>query len=398
VRVLAISPNVPFPPIGGGLLRTYHLLRSLAARHDLTLAAFTYGEKPALPPFPVRVLEVPWAWPAVYRELHSSDPRIALAAFRKLADELPEPRFVSVAESPGMERTLTQLCEETFDVVLVEHTVMARFLPCLPQDAPKVLDLHNVHGVMARQAAAAAPAGERQSLTREADRTLEFERQAVSRCAVCLTVSKSDASAAKSLLLADDVRVVPNGVDASFFRPTDQPREARDLLFTGLMSYAPNLEAVQYFVAEILPIILSYDASFRLHVVGKNPSEQLKQLASDNVVVHGFVADIRPHYDAAAIVVVPLRKGGGTRIKVLEAAASGKAIVTTPIGVEGLEFVHGRDLLVAESPSDFAQAVLRLSDNIALRTQLGLRARQIALRYDWNPIGAEFCKLIECLG
>jgi polysaccharide biosynthesis protein PslH len=223
LRILVLSPDVPFPPIGGGNLRSYHLLRLLAARYEVTLVAFTYGGSQAdAPPFPLRVLEVPWELPPLYRDLYSDGAIRAEAASRQLA-ELTEPSFVSISESPAMEEALDRLHRsERFDLALIEHTVMARFLHVLPPGLPKVLDLHNVHSLMASRVAAAASEDEHESARWEADRTLRFERQVASHCALCLTVSEVEAAAARSLLGIETTQVIPNGVDtASSLRRRD---------------------------------------------------------------------------------------------------------------------------------------------------------------------------------
>jgi len=150
------------------------------------------------------------------------------------------------------------------------------------------------------------------------------------------------------------------------------------LLYTGLMSYDPNVGAVRHFVAEVLPLIRQ-EINAAFHIVGAGPTEEVQALASESVIVHGSVPDMRPYFDAAMAVVVPLLEGGGTRLKILEAAASGKAIVSTSLGAEGLNLRHDEDLLIADSAPEFAAAVIRLCKDAGLRWRLGQQARSASL-------------------
>jgi glycosyltransferase involved in cell wall biosynthesis len=397
MRVLIAGLEIPFPAVGGGRTRTYHLLRALAARHELTLVGFTYGEEPDRASFPVRVIGVPWEWPPLYREMTEGDSRTAPEAAARLAQETEEPWCASVLESARMAETLGRCAKDGVDLVLIEHSDMGRFLESLPPSVPAVMDFHDVYTRMALRAVERAPAEERVAARREADRVRRFETRVARQCALCLTCSEVEASGVRTLLGVDRVRVVPNGVDASFFTGGDAPPTGGSLLFTGTMDYEPNVEAVQYFCAKVLPRIRQEIPAATLHVVGTNPADEVRRLASESVVVHGRVPDLRPFYREAEVVVVPLLQGGGTRLKVLEAAASGKAIVTTAVGVEGLEFRPGEDLLVAETAEDFASAVVALHDDAELREELGRRARERARPYDWESIGDRFGALIESL-
>ena len=393
MRILTLALGIPFPPLGGGLTRTFHLLRALAPRHDLVLAAFTYGGQHDAPPFRVDVKTAPWQWSQDYQEMIGVDVAAAQRAVVKLTYESNDPWFVSVSNPTAMEEVLREVLRTHVDVVLLEGTPLARLLPMLPPETPRVLDLLDVHSVIARREADAARVGDT-AARREADRTLRFERAAAQSCDRCLAVSSEDAAAARDLLGLDRVDVVPNGVDTSFFTPSLRPDDG-SLLFTGRMNYGPNVDAVCYFVDEILPLVRREMPDTRLHVVGTDPPENVRSLASEAVTVHGRVPDVRPYHERAAVIVVPIRQGGGTRLKVLEAAAAGKAIVSTSPGVEGLPFGHGREVLVADSPSDFASAVVALLRDAGLRAELGTRARAVACAYDWSAIGKKCEGILE---
>ena len=211
-----------------------------------------------------------------------------------------------------------------------------------------------------------------------------------------MAVSAEEAAAARSLLGATQVHMVPNGVDTSYFAPASGRRDPGKVLFTGRMSYSPNAEAAVQFAKRVLPLVLREVPHARFHVVGDAPSVEVEALG-ETVAIHGRVGDIRMHQRTAEVVVVPVRSGGGTRLKLLEAAACGNAVVTTPLGVEGLTFEPGRDLLVAETDVDFAAAVVDLLRDPDRRAALGVRARAAACRYEWKGIGEAFLQVIEAI-
>ena len=393
MRVLILNPDVPFPPICGGQSRTYHLLRALAAHHDLTLVVFKRGleDGPATPPFPLEVISVPWVRPELYRQMHEGSPLESDAAYRQLAYENDEPWFVSCYDSPTMEDVLKQMARRSFDLILIEHSFMGKFLPFLHPDVPKILNLHNVHTLMAWRSALEKSGSDRTDAEREFERTRSFERMVSKTCQLCLCCSEDDAEAARRFLNIERVRVIPNGVDTVYMRPNGSAVVPGYILFTGTMDYEPNVEAVRYFAGYILPLIRRQVPHATFHIAGAYPRPEVQALASEgSVFIHGSVADMRPHFHAASVVVVPLLHGGGTRLKILDAAACGKPIVSTPLGAEGLKFVDGRDLILADSASAFAHAVAGLLSDPRRRSELSQAARRAAGAYDWTRIGREF--------
>ena len=396
MRVLVVAGYIPFPPVGGGNTRVYHLLRALAGRHELSLVAFSWGEPGVPPPFPVRVIDVPWEMSPLYQQMMYGGDAHSAAALHALTYETEEPFFASFYQSAAMEERLQGIGRGS-DLILIEGSYMARYLDVLPADVPKVVDLLDLHTLMARREFESATAEERAGALGEAERTLRYERRVASRCAACLAVSEDEAAAARVLLQVKNVWVVPNGVDTRFFSPSEEPPEAGYLLFTGMMDYAPNVDAACYFSQEILPLIRRELPQATLHIVGVNPDPAVQELASESVVVHGAVPDMRPFFRAAEVVVVPLRRGGGTRLKILEAAASGRAIVTTSLGAEGLGFRDRTELLIADSAPAFAQAVVNLIQEEARRQQLERAARAAAGPYNWDSISSRFRGMIEAL-
>ncbi len=396
MRILALNSEIPFPPITGAQSRTYHLLKRLSAEHDVTLVGFRWDSQdlPVSCSLPVEVISVPWAPSEYYRNMHEGSPSESQAAYRYLAYESAEPWFVSYYNSAAMENSLGDLMSRWFDLILIEHSFMARFLPFLRPDVPKVLDMHNVHTLMAWRRAQEKFGGDKHDLVKEFERTQSFERTVCSACQLCFCCSEQDAEAAHHFLSIEHLRVIANGVDTAMMTPAKAGVKPGHLLFTGMMNYGPNVEAVRYFVAEILPLIQAEVPCATFHIAGANPSPEVKALAAESVYIHGFVPDMRPYFHQASVVVVPLLHGGGTRLKILDAAACGKPIVSTSMGAEGLNFVGGRDLLLADSAPTFAQTVVRLLTNPDRQTELSRCARRAAEAYDWSKIASEFCSVI----
>jgi glycosyltransferase involved in cell wall biosynthesis len=391
MRVLVLSPRIPFPPVDGAGLRTHHLLRALSERHDVTLLAFDYGDGHEVPQFPVELVAVPWEWPDSYRAMHAEDPAEADGAFAELNEAEGEPWFVSCVASTAFEAAMHEAVERGIDVAVLEESSMGRFLPSLPAGCPTVLDMHNVHTRMALREAA-----DDLDARREAGRTQRYETALAARCSLVVTVSELEETAARGLLGADRVEVVPNGVDTAAYIPTAAGSGA-EVLFVGRMDYAPNVDAVVHFAAEMWPAVRERVPGAVFHVVGTDPLPEIQAVAAADIVVHGRVEDVRPHYERADLFVAPLRSGGGTRLKLLEAAACGKAIVTTSIGMEGLQLQPGRDVIVADRPAAFAAATADLLLDPDRRRALGRGARGAALAYDWDAIGARFLTALEGL-
>jgi len=397
MRVLVLNSEIPFPPITGAQSRTYHLIKELCKQHELTLIGFG----PELPfpstawPFPVEVISIPWVLPEPYRKMYGDSPAESEAAYLHLKNESDEPWFVSYYNSPAMDDFLRAMRSRPFDLILIENSFMARFLPSLSPQVPKVLDMHNVHTLMAWRSAQEKSGSDLNDSLKEFDRTRSFEQMACNACKLCLCCSEQDAQAARHFLNADNVKVIPNGVDTVMMTPSPKPSAMPGyLLFTGMMNYQPNIEAVHYFTTEILPLIQRQGLQVTFHIAGANPAPEVRSLASDNVFIHGCVPDMRPYFYQASIVVVPLLHGGGTRLKILDAAACGKPIVSTSAGAEGIKFLDGRDILLADSASEFAQAIMRLSSDPFRLSQLSQCARLASEAYDWSKITAEFSDVV----
>jgi glycosyltransferase involved in cell wall biosynthesis len=215
-----------------------------------------------------------------------------------------------------------------------------------------------------------------------------YEAHACRQLDRTVVVSEADAKALQRLVPALQCAVVPNGVDTDFFTPWEAEDSDTTLVFTGKMDFRPNVDAVLWFAREVLPLIQREMPQVSLKVVGRNPHPRLQGLQrSSNIILTGYVDDVRPYIAEAAVYVVPLRVGGGTRLKLLEAMSMAKAIVSTSLGCEGIPIRPDRELVIADDPESFARAVVRLMRYRERRAQLGISARELAVsEHDWRHI------------
>jgi sugar transferase (PEP-CTERM/EpsH1 system associated) len=390
LRILVISPSLPYPPVWGFGVRVYQLLRSLSRVHDVSL--LTYGS-PADADAVAQLRRICLAVYTVEARLPASRKRRAQTA--SLLSPLPY-HYASL-HSPAMQAAITRLGrEELYDVIQIESSQMSRFT--FPSGPALVLDEHNIEYELLYRIYRTE-----RSLTRRLYNGLEYvksrrlERQSWQRVDACLLTSAREEDIVRR---STPVRtsVVPNGVDLEYFQPADDAVNPASIVFTGQIHYRPNTDAVVHFVREIFPRILQRRPDATFTVVGHRVPAEVQRLAATNVVMTGWVPDVRPYLARAAAVVVPLRMGGGTRLKVLEALAMGKGLVSTTIGCEGLAVQDSEQLLVADAPQAFADAVVRLLDDRNLAHRLGARGRALVERdYGWDAVGRGLAGFLDSL-
>ena len=391
MHVLWLNAGLLLPLDKGGKLRTWHLMRHLAKRHQVTYLSFA---DPSASPADVagmsgvcdRLETVP------RREVRKGSPRFYLRASRFLVD--PAPYAVAAYRSREYRARLNQLLEaHPFDALVCDFLVPAVNLPSRVP-CPTVLFTHNVEAEIWRRHAETERRGWRRALLRSQwRRMLRFEERTLSRFDVVLAVSDADRETFGRLYgdrLRAPVRVIPTGVDARYFEATVSiPFDPYRLAFTGSMDWLPNEDAVLYFCQDILPRIRRVEPRVTLSIVGRNPTPAVRRLADAlrGIEITGRVDDIRPHVGRASLSIVPLRIGGGTRLKIYEAMAMGRPVVSTSVGAEGLPLVPGRDLAVADDPGGFADAVLALLSDPAARRRMADAARRLVTeRYDWSAV------------
>ncbi|MBI3948459.1 MAG: glycosyltransferase [Armatimonadetes bacterium] len=380
-RVLVVSPTLPYPPSWGFGIRVYQFLRHLSRRHEVTLLTYVAPEDEAHVEAlrsvcaDVRAVPLPCAGSAGKR-LWQARSILSPASFQRRR-----------LRTPQMQAALDRLlAEREVDIIQVESSQMAGF--DFGRRAPVLLDEHNIEYELLHRMCRSE-----RSPARRVFNWLEYlkfrreEQRAWRRASGLILTSEREERIVAARVSGRPTLVAPNGVDTDYFRPGPSAPDPNHLVFSGLMRYRPNADAAAHFVRDILPRIRRVRPDTILTLVGRAPTDDVKRLAGPNVVVTGGVPDVRPYVARASVFVVPLRMGGGTRLKVLEGLAMGKAMVSTPLGCEGIDVRHGEHLLVAEDPDAFAQATLRLMDDAALRESLGRRGRLLVERdYDWAGV------------
>jgi glycosyltransferase involved in cell wall biosynthesis len=390
LNVLVVSPMAPSPPRFGAQARTHGLLSNLAKGHDLSALVLHHDdETPKLsgPAMRAYCREVTFV-----RNPNAATGwrRRALQARSWLSGRSYQRHLFAV---PALQEALDRvLGSQRFDVVFVNLPYLAHYrLRCAPPGtvAPLVvIDSHDVNYDLARQVAtSSAPLGQRlhaylnwRKLARE---ELAAYNGADGVC-VCSTADQkrlaADAPSATTV-------VIPNAADTEYLRPrqTDPGPDGRTVLFFGLLATVPNVDGVVYFLREIWPLIATARPDARFVVIGADPAPAIRAHTGPGVTIVGPVDDLRPHLAAADAVVVPLRLGSGTRLKILEAWAMGRPVVSTTLGAEGLDAVPGQHLLIADNPSAFAAAVLRVLGEPELANNLGRAGRAlVSERYSWR--------------
>jgi len=275
------------------------------------------------------------------------------------------------------------VAEDSFDVVHVEGIQVAHFT--FPRHIPVVLDEQNVEYDVLRRAASVTRSLPRKLFTRLNAEKLRLEEQRAWRGVdACAVPSPRDEAIVRAAVPHALTAVVPNGVDLEFFAPAGRPIRPRTILFFGQIGYYPNTDALEFFLQEIWPAVKRAVPASKLVVVGPSAPPQIQRWAGDDVEITGAVPDVRPYLEEAAVVIVPLRIGGGTRLKILEAMAMRKAIVSTTLGAEGLAVTDGEDILLGDTADAFAAQVRRLLDDDTLGAKLGAAGRRLVEeRYGW---------------
>jgi len=390
LRILFVSQMPASPPRFGAQARAHGLMTQLAQRHDLTAVMLVDEEfdieecRRAMQAYCREVVLIPnpYGRDGLAKRLLQLRSVFSGLSFERL-------RVIVPAFQQAIDRVLRA---ERFDVVNLEFTFVGhsdlRQAPNGERLPVVVVDSHNIDYDIARQYAKSGNSLVRRLYAAVNWRKLRQEELGTYHDADGVYLcSGADERRLLEEVFQPRTTVIPNAADVDYYqpRPTDPSPDGRTVVFFGLLSYAPNVDGVTYFVREIWPLIANAHPDARCKIIGGSPPPSLKALAGPRVELTGFVPDLRPHLAEAAAVVVPLRIGGGTRLKIVEAMAMGKTIVSTTLGAEGIEAVHGRDLLIADEPDAFAQAVNKLLTDRGLAEQIGRSARQLSEdRYAWS--------------
>ncbi|MFL6332376.1 MAG: glycosyltransferase [Pyrinomonadaceae bacterium] len=405
MRILFLAPKECWPPTTGAMLRNYHLAREVARAARVTFLSFGDG---AGAPHDGGLTAGGLESPAVWCERVIEVPRRQGYTPSKLLRGALGSRPVTVLNytTPEMRRALERALEEGgFDLVQVESIHLSAYLPLLRAAKgrpPVVLDWHNVESeVMTRYAARAGGALRRAYARRTARQLARLETRALRDFDAHLTVSERDRAQLLALDAGAPAYVVENGVAAAHFADQGSAPEGapRRILFVGSMDYHANVDAVVAFAREAWPLLAESLPSLTFSIVGREPAAEVRELSAlPRVEVSGTVEDVRPFYRGALASVVPLRVGGGSRLKILEAMAAGVPVVSTRLGAEGIEARDGAEIMLAETAVEFREALARLASDDGLRRDIAAAAREfVRSRYDWSSVGAGLLKIYEGL-
>ncbi len=290
-------------------------------------------------------------------------------------------------QTEAMQEAISQLLKKNaYDIIQIESSQMAGF--DYGSSAIVVLDEHNIEYELLYRMFRTE-----KSWMRRLYNGMEYlkfrheEQQSWERADGCILTSVREEKLLKAHLPDKPTITAPNGVDIDYFSPSTAQPDANQIVFSGLMNYRPNIDGAQYLVREILPLLSAKHPDIHITLVGMGAGEEVYDLAGPHVTVTGEVPDVRPYVTQAAVVVVPLRMGSGTRLKVLEGLSMEKAIVSTSLGCEGISVTDGEHLLISDTPQDFADAVTRLIHDRALAVSLGKQGRTLVKEhYSWVPI------------
>jgi sugar transferase (PEP-CTERM/EpsH1 system associated) len=393
VKILFLAHRAPFPPDKGDKIRAFHLLEHLAARHEIWLGAG------ADDPADMRHL-------AMAREKYEDACFAPLGPLRRAWNMAwgalsGAPLSVARFRHPALERWISRVLREVRpDLVIVYSSALAQYVVGRSGGVPLIVDFVDADAQKWLAYAARAPLATRWMYREEARRLVRFERRALDAAVAGVLISETERRLQAGLLQTGAAKlcVIPNGVDTDFFRPVRAPGPRRDIVFCGRMDYAPNVDAAEWFVREILPRVRKRSPDVVFRIVGAAPAARVLALgATPGVEVTGSVPDVRPYLARAAVVVAPLRIARGIQNKVLEGLASGRPVVATPDALDGIAARPGREVLVGADADTFSTAVADVLTGRA-PPDLGRLGRKFVLRrHRWNAQLEALDRLIASL-
>jgi polysaccharide biosynthesis protein PslH len=389
MRILFITDRIPYPAVSGNLQRTYNLIRRFARDHELWLAAPLNSDQEAkgadhMRSFCHQVLT------GTRRRGHPI--RHLPGVLRYMWQGKPwEYLFEHNEELFQQIRQIT--ATTAFDRIHIEPSYMGLYVEAIsPQARTRIaLTFHNVESSLFAQLARVEKSPVVKVRNWLHSRALRrWEATYTDRFDDCVTVSEEDKTLLHSVNPRLRIKVSPNGVDTNELQPLPEAEGDPALVFVGSMNYSACVDAALFLCGEILPRIQQNDPNVHLWLVGRDPVDEVKRLASARVHVTGWVESVEPYYQRSTVSVVPLRAGGGTRLKILESMALGRPVVSTAKGCEGLAVVDGEHLFIADRPDEFAAKTHRLLADAALREQMTHKARQLVMaHYNWDAIARD---------
>lgn len=393
MRILWVKAGKLLPVDSGGKIRSYNILRQLARNHEVTFLSYYGGALDST--YEREILrELPHAHTIHTAALDRGTAAQSLDYVRRLFRSTPF--AVSKFTHPDVQRLVAAwLKERKFDLAVCDFLSASRNFPDVLA-TPTVLFQHNVESVLwQRMALTESNPVKRLVYKIEAGKMTRYEQRTLGKFHHVIAVSENDRQEMLKMAPTCSISVVPTGVDTAKYAiaPPSAVTSPR-IVFTGSMDWEPNIDAVAYFCQDIFPKVRAEFPSAIFQIVGRNPYPRVKQLACDSVEVTGTVPSVADYLRDATVVVVPLRIGGGTRLKIFEAMAMGKAVVSTSIGAEGLDVKNGRDLILADDAAALSEAILVLLRDSTARRHYEESAAKLAARYDWSNVAQLFAEVL----
>jgi len=394
MRVLQFAPRVCWPLDTGAKLRNYHLARVLAQQARVSLLAFTDQEQS------LAELEKFYEQVTIVRR----DPGYTFSKILRGAigsTPLPVLNYTTESMRQALEGILS---DKEFDIVQVESIHLMEYLPIIraARSRPLVIcDWHNIESELMRRYSEREPNFFRRAYARKTARLMsEFESRAMREFDAHIAVSQRDAERLR--ILHPDARIfmIENGVDTAYFSGTqNDSRTRKKIIFVGSMDYHANVDGAVSFAREVWPRVREREPQLVFAVVGKDPTLEVRELAKiPGVEVTGTVDEVRPYYREALAAIVPLRVGGGSRLKILEAMAAGVPVISTSLGAEGLNVRNGENILIADTSEQLIEAIIRVVENEEQRKQIITGGRAlVSYRYDWSRLGANLFEIYQQL-
>ena len=395
MRILWIKANKLLPVSSGGDIRSYHIARRLAQQHQLVFLSYYEG-----PEDRAYAAELQKHFPGSVAICTGRGSARSLAGAIEYVGSVfhPAPFSVNRFATRAVKNYIQSLfAEKRFDVVVCDFLDAAINIPANVA-VPVVLFQHNVESeIWRRHSETESNPVKRAVYKLEFKKMLAYEQSAVRRFQHVIAVSEHDASIMAQWTDRSRITVVPTGVDLGRFQPDWRDKLEPMTVFIGAMDWEPNVDAVEYFCDQVWAEVLAKVPQAKFRIVGRNPDGRVQKRRSASVEVTGSVPSVLEHLHEAAAVVVPLRIGGGTRIKIYEAMAAGKAVVSTSVGAEGLDVHSGRDIILADDPKAFAESVISLLQDAGARERIGRSAAELASHYGWPAIGDKFGSVLEAV-
>jgi len=395
MKILLLTPYFPYPLNNGGIIRVYHLMVNLATRHEVTVLCLdpvSEAQKEGLAVIKKHGINIETVPVAKSQKLEHKRfyQLLSLASFK--------PYQYKKFYSHAMQKLLNKhLQHGNYDLFMAEFSQMGYYH--MRTSIPRYIDQHNVEYEIMQRTYETEKNPLRKLLAYSEYK--KFYRQEITNCnkfTACLTTSQRDAEIIQSRSPDLQCHVIPNGVDSDFFRRGSEQADPNMILFTGTISYYPNTEGILWFHKTTWPLIKAKNPDAKFCIAGKEPPVEVKRLAEtdDSIIVTGTVDDMRDYYNKAAVVVVPLRVGGGTRLKILEGMAMEKAIVSTSMGAEGIDHTNGENILLTDTPEDFCDAIVSVMSDATVRSKLEKGGRALVEeKYDWQAVSATLSDVFE---